>query len=186
MITVAELRERVLANASHETLLAGLRSAVVALWEAKTAGKWDYVASEQIVLRPDNGRVKSIWLPRRPVASVTTVEERGEGSSTWTTLETDDFVIANNSTGEIERINTFWAANLRVTYSGGYTATTCPGDIKEALIIQARYMLERYDGEKLTVRGQSFGKGAVSFLEAADMHPLFKSIAALHRRASYQ
>lgn len=185
MITVEELRERVSVNPESDHELSLLRDTVVSLWEDATGSLWDKTASDTVLIRANNSRQTSIWLPRRPVTALTTVEERAEGESTWTTLDSDSYFLTNDVLGEVERINRYWKTHVRVTYTAGYDETTAPADIRQALFIQARFMVERYEGEKLTVKGQSLGKGTATFLESADLHPLFRRVARMHRRASY-
>lgn len=182
MITVAELRAHSDINVDEDHELISLRAQVVALWETLTGGKWDLVAGEVLDYTPASNRENKLWLPRAPVASITSVEERYEDESTFTTLDSTSYILAVAAKGRVERLNSHWRPRVRVTYTGGYDETTCPADIRDALFVQARYMRERIDGEKLTVKGQSNRQGVATFLDDSWLHARFKRLAQFHRR----
>lgn len=185
MITIEELREHVRVNPEDDHELALIRSAVIGLWERLTGGLWDAKTGDIVTLRVSSTRQVSLWLPRRPITELTTVQERDVGETSWTTLETTAFFLTNENTGEVERIGRYWKQHVKITYSAGYDETTAPAEVRNALFLQARFMVERYDGEKLTVRGQNIGKGQVTFLESSDAHPHFKKLATNYRRPNY-
>ncbi len=182
MIPLSDLRERLELQPRDDQRLVGLRDAVVGLWEQETGRPWlrreDYVQT----IRPRD-YTRKIWLALRPVESVTKVEEILSGSD-WTELDSEGWLFVEPT---IEKLSSYFRRLVRVTYTGGVVAepedaeAKTPADIREALILQARYLVDRHSGENAILRSKAFEKGSTSFL-SADLHPLFKKTAQLHAR----
>lgn len=183
MITVAELRGRSELNTADDHELIAIRAEVVTLWETLTGGMWDRVVDDVFDYTPPNTRSRILWLPRAPVSSILTVEERYENESTFTALQSTSFILAVAKKGRVEKFNSSWRPRVRVTYTGGYDETTCPADIRDALFVQARYMRERIQGDKLTVKGSSNRQGVATFLDDSWLHARFKKLAQFYRRS---
>lgn len=75
---------------------------------------------------------------RHGIVSVSSVEERSAGSSTWSTLD-DDAYEMDEGAGMIERISGAWSSRVRVTY----VPADRTSDRKAALIDLCRLAIER-------------------------------------------
>lgn len=161
--------------------LQSLRDAVVAQFEELTGYLWNartgYVEILENTLR-DCADV--VWLSLSPVTTLTTVEEKARASgATWTALASTDYELIGahrltKLTGSFEDL-------VRVTYTGGYSDTTCPSAIANALLAQAKFLASRLDDQKIAISQQAFEAGSTTLL-SPDVHPLFASCVKTHWR----
>lgn len=179
MISVATLRRELNLGGDREELLELLRDTVVGLWESYTGALWDQ-RSGHVETRRVAEDTTLLQLSLRPVSSVTTVEEMDDDESDWTELEADEDFVSIGHT--LRRRGTAWSPNVRITYSGGYTESTAPAQVRAALVTQARFMAKRLSNEHVEISSQNFEGGSGVFLRP-DVHPLFALAAAPHRMA---
>lgn len=186
MIALKDLRDRLGLNPADDDRLKIIRDAVVALWEARTNRLWEFRTGHEQEFRLDElyERRGSLWLDLCPVTAVSLVEEWNDGDDVEE-LDADEFalirarrIIPLTSLS----VGPTWLQNVRVTYDGGYDDTDCPEDIREALAIQAQYVLHRHKGERSVLSGISGPGGSVQFMVSADIHPHFKAQVKLHAR----
>lgn len=184
MITLQTFRQGVGLSVGDEDDLKLLRATVIKLWESVTKRLWnsrtDYV--ESINIGGDTQTVQSLWLSLWPITSITSIEER-DADEDWATVDSDEYV--QQGRRQIVRKSAtnfrYWKHFVRVTYSGG--ATEVDEDIQLALIAQAKFMRTRLAKEQITLQSQNFEGGAGVMLRA-DLHPIFKTLAMLHKRKS--
>jgi len=82
---------------------------------------------------PENAQ-EVVHLRHWPIVSVTSVYEWQQSSATLLTATTD--YLTDNDAGLLWRVDTTWSPGLQevlVTYRAGYTETTCPEGLKQAL-----------------------------------------------------
>lgn len=179
MITAQELRGRLGVSLDDETTFESIRQGVIKLWEKMTARKWTYV-EEDVQSFACMGYVERVLhLSRRPVEEVLEVSGRLVGSKSWVVISEDNWLLDNPESGRLELLSVTVPQHYKVIYSGGYV--TAPDDIREVLILQARYLAERYAGDRLFVKGQTTKDGGATFLEDSTLHPAFRSLANTYR-----
>lgn len=177
MISLSKLRAELRLPVTDEEALADLRTAVIDQWEEATGRPWaareDYV---ETFCTPGDASV--LFLGLTPVTAMVKVEERDLDDSTWEELDATDYVADGH---RLERLGAYWARRVRVTYDGGYTETTCPGDIRAALAVQAKFMLARHANGMVAIKSNT-GEGGSGVYEDADVHPYFRRVAMGRRR----
>lgn len=180
MISYSRLRRELNHPMDRDDELAWIRSEVVQLWERATGRLWIRNATRvDDFLQTDEAGARTLLLRLWPVQSIATVQVKtSESDVDWTTLVSTDWRIEGRR--ELRRIQRYWECLVRVTYSGGYLDDEAPPDILRALVVQARFMRDRF-GAKLTVRSENFEGGGGVF-ETADMHPYFDATAQRYRR----
>lgn len=194
MIKITTLRSElgVLKGRANEDLLPRLRNAVIALWESRTSRQWSLRTGrtkEFRIIHPLSDR--TLHLDLYPVAAITSVEERfapQKSIGSWTrgidedyeVVDTDQYFVREDI-GTIERFNDNWKGLVKVTWDGGYADDTAPGDILEALILQAQFMVARWDPSKIAITSQGFESGSTSFI-TGDTHPQFKKLARYYMK----
>jgi len=179
MISLDRLREAgILKN------LPEIRAAIIGQWERLAGGRWAAETDTTEILEPLHERIRTLELPLGPVTSVTSVKERSFDDATdWADLA----ALAATSyrlDGEGRRLmkrGGFWRDEVELVYSGGYADDTAPGDILEALVLQARFMAERHAAGKIALAQQAAKDATTTYLRA-DYHPLFMETAKRHRR----
>lgn len=183
MITLSDLRARI--KTQDEDRLEELRSAVLALWDAKTGRKWQREEGIVELHRCTTMTRRFLVLERRPVEVVTKVEQT-LAASEWTELDVDDWFF--DGVGTVEKVNGYWYRLARVTYTAGFTAEPAdasqnltPADIKDALLTQALFLHERNNPEAVALRSNGLENSQTDYL-APDLHPHFKQAALIHRR----
>ena len=181
MISMLELRTRNQVSAAvGEDRLKALRDAAISLWETATDGLWTEALRVERVRVPR--RKRTIRLQARPLTALTQVRVRTSESADWTILVGDvDFERDDDATSALRRIGQEWEELVEVTYTGGYTDSTSPLIVREALAIQVAFMIERDDSSRVAVRDASILDSQTSYLRA-EMHPRFRSLARSHRR----
>jgi len=186
MITLTELRALVDWDPQKDGELDDVLAEVISDWEMLTGRPWQKQTGRVDEIRVEHHLDTLLWLPLTPVLAITTVEERSAGSGDYSTLTASSYHLTASS-GRLERLAGAWKPNVRVTYDGGYDATTCPSQIKRALALQARFLAARLASPNLIVKGKSVGGragggGEATFFERADFHPRFIKLAQNHRR----
>ena len=169
---------------SNSDVLRALRSQVLGQWEALAGGRWARVEGHVEVIEPLHERIHTIYLELGPVTALTTVKERhGIDATGWDDLaaaDLADYRLDGDGRRLIRRAG-FFATEIEVTYTGGYEDDGSPGDIVEALLLQARFLRERNSGGKIVMASQSVGDAMTTYLKA-DYHPAFREAAQRHRR----
>lgn len=185
MITIPEFRALLEWDPDKDAELKDVLTEVIADWEMLTGRPWQKQTGRVEEIRVEHHLDTFLWLALTPVLAVTKVEERVAGSADWSTLESTGYYL-KASTGRLERLGGAWRPFVRVTYDGGYDATTCPAQVKRALVLQARFLQARMSDANLIVRGKSVsgraGGSEATFLTREDFHPRFAKLAAQHRR----
>ena len=176
MITSSEVRSSVELNPAKDEVVTDLRLAVIALWERLTCLLWDARTDYVEIVTPNGTEDTMIWLQLQNPSIPTLIEELIDG--TWTTVASTDYYLIRT---RLTRKTGFWASHVRVTYSGGYSATTCPADIKRALIVQAGFMYQRLADDKLIIKAVSLNN-KTGLYEDADYHPYFRQTVAKYMR----
>ena len=182
LISIKQLRADLKSGPDDDADLAMLLSVATDQWEQETGRPWLKATGAVFEYIPVDDRQTKLWLPLTPVTAVTKVEWRKVTESTWTTLATDTYFLASTKFGRLERLKSNWEERVQVTYNGGYDETNTPDGVKHALITQIRFLRARLEEESIASRGKSVQGGSVTFLEKADLHPLFRSMAARWRR----
>lgn len=185
MIELADLRSRLDVPVADQARLSALRDAVVAQWEAATARPWQRAVDVVELHRCPTLRVRSVYLQRLPVESVSKVEEVLSGNE-WNELDAEAWWFDGRRV--VEKINSFWHRLVRVTYTGGVVATPAdetqfatPADIREALLVQAVFLSKRNDSTRIALRSEGLEKAQTSFI-TSESHPLFAAAVRQHRR----
>lgn len=178
MIRLKDLRKELRAVASAEDSLEGLRDAVVEQFEQMTGLLWNqrtgYVETSQIWPGQE-----VVFLSLRPVSSITSVEERRRSDTEYSELATSKYALDGHRLVRLDSL--FWDGIVKVTYSGGYTETTCPADVRLALLKQAAFLTARTGNDKIAVKSLS-RQGASGDLEVANYCPLFITTARSRAR----
>lgn len=178
MLSISDVRAALGSNPRLEEFLEQYRQSVIKLWERRTGRTWEYSASNTQVFQSLGTGVRSLWLPNRPVASITSVQQFED--SNWATLASTDYFLLDDS--RLDRIDgDLFEGVVKVTYAGGYTADNLPYDVKTALLTQIKFVAARFASDKIILKTEGFEGGASSF-ETADLHPYFKAQAAHYRR----
>jgi len=188
VITVEHLRAALKLAPKDDEKLESLISEVVDLWETSTGRLWAYRENHMQLLVPQTEQSHVLFLELWPVQSVSLVEENSQSSvGEWETLETSDYSVQNGNVLMKLKASSFegatgqwWDHAVRVTYTGGYTSATTPGDVRRALETQIRFMLSRFADDKIITKSQNF-EGGQGVFEDAYLHPMFKALA--RRRA---
>lgn len=180
MLKIEDLRKALELPPEKDLDLEVLRDEVIALWESVTGRLWngrDNHVEEFSLLKDDDS---IIWLNLWPITEVTKVEVRGITQSAFTELTDDQYVVGPEN--RLRRLNAFWLYNVKVTYKGGYDESTCPSEIRNVLLLQARFMKERHSNERIFAKGSSMQGGSTQFYEEAYLHPSFKRLATIMKR----
>lgn len=178
MLSASEVRAALGSNVNLEPQLESIRQGVIALWERRTGRKWKLASGQTQTFSALGAGVQSLWISNGPVSAVTKVEQLNDGA--WEELSSDSYVLVD--TTRIDRTDGLLFENVvRVTFTGGYDETTCPYDIKTAMLTQIKFMLARMSGDKVILRTEAFEGGASSF-ETADLHPYFRAQAQHYTR----
>ena len=187
LITDAQLRDALDLPASRDQEVSDMRDAVVALWEGATRRLWERRVGYVETFRP-RYNARTLILSLGPVESVATVETADADGSTFTALASTYYAAGGRSIRLLDGSGfSFWPGQVRVTYTGGFTAEPAsgqaetPADIRRVLETQARFMLKRTSDAMIATRSQNFEGGAGVF-EQADWHPIFAAVAKRHRR----
>lgn len=188
MITISKLRDRLKLPMEQDGTLKDILDALVARWEQETERLWARRASYVQRFRIDESkRISDLFLELWPIETITKVEEKTVAASTWTELSAEQYSLLDPNRNRLERIGSYWAPMVRVTYTGGYVAeptgqqVKTPADISEALLIQGEFALIRNGPSMLAKSSENFEGGAGVFLKP-DLHPTFAALAAAKRR----
>lgn len=182
MITVSELRKEVGLPPERDNELSALRLEVISLFEKMTLCLWNEREDHIETILPSGINDHSIWIELENVVhdDIEYVKEKSLSDSTFTTVTA--FKLLPGTRRLVKTDGSTWNEIVEVKYTGGYSSTTCPGDIKRALIIQARYQLERHAAEKLMVSGASVNGATATFHPKAFLHPYFDNICQQYKR----
>ncbi len=195
MIKTTTLRSElgVIKGRANEDTLPRLRNAVIALWESRTNRLWSARTGRTMEFRVTHPLTeRALFLDLYPVSAVTSVEQRfapqirqgswtsGASDDDWETVDADNYFLRED-TGQLERFNGHWDGLVRVTWDGGYADDEAPADIIESLILQAQFMVARWDPSKIAITSQGFEGGSTSFI-TGDVHPMFKKLSRHYRR----
>lgn len=73
----------------------------------------------------------------------------------------------------------------RITYTGGYSVDTCPDKLREAVLMQANFMVQRNqkEGGKLIARNEAFEAGSVWYHNPG-MHQQVKELLQGYKKAT--
>lgn len=180
MLKIEDLRRALQLPPDNDGELELIREEVVSLWESTTGRLWnireDHVEEFSLLKNDDS----IIWLNLWPIDAVSLVEVREITQSAYSELAADQYVIGPEN--RLRRLNNFWTPNVKVTYDGGYDEDTCPPDVRNVLLLQARFMKERHSNERIFAKGSSMQGGSTQFYEEAYLHPTFKRLASIMKR----
>lgn len=182
MITESTIREALQAKAEDDGIIVRLTGTVIAQFEKLACHKFVYKADDK-ELFTTKGRHTVLHTVRRPVISVSKVEQRGLSDSTWTDLDVSLYYVDG---ARIESLAGFFSMHTRVTLTAGYTdgagvgQIETPDDIKQALITQAQFLSTRMSGALVAQKQLVIGKASAA-LETADYHPLFVATAERYK-----
>lgn len=182
MISISRMRENIPALASKDAELEALRSAVEQQFEELTGFLWAertaYVAVLENSLRGEER--DTVWVPLAPVTALTLVEEkmRSPGAA-WSTVASTDYELVGQR--RLNKLTGDWADLVRVTLTGGYSDTTCPADLQNALLVQAKLLQARTSDTMIALSQQAVEKTSANLL-APDLHPLFAQAVRSRRR----
>jgi len=179
MISLSILRRELGLKPEDDELLIEIRQEVIDLWEEQTGRLWDIRTGYIEIVTPETVRTTKIWPSLRPISTITTIEERAARGSTWTTLDSSNYLVVRD---HIENISVPWGDRVRITYDGGYSDSTSPLDVRKALVLQAKFMQVRFSDGKIATKSEGFEGGSVGFLEDAFIHPFFRKLAHKKRR----
>ena len=191
MITVADIRARVNVSPDDEQQRVGpLVAAVNVKWEQETGRLWTARTSarRRIQLADWQMRARDLYLDLYPVTSLVLKHwDRGLVESDADTLvaDTDYELIA--STGTLIRLAcSGWRENVLAIVTGGTSAADAAlyGSqyhyIREALINQVIFWMNRFTPERVALSSQSGEMGQTNFLSGAD-HPMFVNASRQQR-----
>ncbi len=179
MISVGELRRELHLPPEEDDRLEALRQEVIDLWETETGRPWNERTGFVEILEPASRTTQDLFLDVEPVATVTEVKERSLTESAWTIVPATEYELI--APRRLHRFSGYWTGMVRVTYTGG--TTDAPADVKRALLLQARFLIDRMSDAKLITQSQNFEGGAGVFVPA-NLHPFFKSLAEAKRRSA--
>lgn len=184
MLDLRVLRDELRVDADDDRKVVRLRDAVVALFEGRTGRSWKRQVGRQETRIRHGASQTVLYLDVKPVESIQEIVERDYGGR-WSDPFAEQDYILDPQSGRLEKLSGRWDKHVRVTYSGGIdqTGSNTPADIREALLVQAKFMHERLASDKIAVRSVATGgrDGAVTFLENGPLHPLFREVAERHR-----
>ena len=178
MLSLTDLRAGLELDAKSDHDLPGIRAEVVAQWEALTCRRWDRVVGHVEEIESSVDTITTLFPEIRPVETLTSVEY-WDGSA-WAAYATTAYRLS--ATGTIERLGgEVWKRLVRITYTGGHADGSEPADVRQALIVQAKFLRGRLAPSEITLKSKAI-KDASSVYERATYHPLFAETAKRHRR----
>ena len=177
MLTAQMLRQQMDVEPSKAAELEMLARSTVRLLERKTGRLWERREGLVHRVRLDSVADKRFWVPLYPVETLSLADADG------TLVSANDFSV-DPAVGAVERSDSLatWSTRLlTATITGGYTAETCPEDVIQAMIVQARFSRARSAGPALVTKSQAFDKGSTSYLDP-ELHPTFVDVVRDYER----
>ena len=172
MLSLSDLRERLRLPPDQDAALGPIRDHVVGLFEAKTGAKWSFAEDHVETIFPDFERLQLLRVERRPLLTLTKVEEMDlEVGAAFEEQDLSGYLVIGDR--QIRKLSGFWRRAVRLTYDAGWTEQTCPAEVREALLLQARFQQDRHGDGLLAVSSQNFEGGGGVFLDA-EVHPVFR------------
>lgn len=180
ILNLVEVRSFVGTDPKDDAAIKLKINSVCSLWDRLTNRKW---ARDTItkIFEPEQ-RTIYFWSPLAPIETISLVE--------WDKTQTEDDAVAvdeadysvNVETGEVRRLrDEFWLPFVKATVLGGYTVTTLPADVKEALMLQIKFSMARNSSDKLIWKSISGAKSTASLIDS-EYHPEFKALSRRLRR----
>ena len=179
MITASDVRSRFEYSSQKEATITGLIPSVIELFETLTGIKWTSVSGQVDVIE-NLLQTDSLYLDRAIVSSVSLVEVSDDGSS-WSTVADTAYALLPRR--RLIKLSGEWDRFIRVTYSGGYTTTTCPESVKAAIAVQVFFTFKRLSDNHISVSSQNFEGGSGVLLQP-DLHPVFRMAVQSNRVVS--
>jgi hypothetical protein len=183
MITTAELKQYVKLDPNDDRVKAqSVIDSVVDMFESMTRRLWVYREAYAQTTRVDDHDLY-FWLDLFPVMSLSLTEwSPRSGQSSAVVIDADDYYL-KAATGRVERLrHGRWLGFIQATITGGYTPTTAPPRIKQALIAQVSFVMKRLSQNTIDVSSLAFEKGSTTML-TPDLHPLFREVADQESRS---
>lgn len=181
LVSIAEVRLALEWGASRDPEIATLIAEVEAQFEQDTNRFWTQRVDEFLALEA----ATNAFIPVRPLAAVAikpssfrpATFEEADGS------ELAGTAFSFSPTGELALPQvTGWFA---VKYSGGYTAETCPRNIKAAIKSQIKFLIQTDDAKTSGVSYRSIAGGASSSFHKSPRSPLYRSTVEAKRRYAF-
>jgi hypothetical protein len=144
LLTLQEVQEWLPQASGNERLLQQAidRAEARAARFCNRKGTFDSAARDHYFTVPQGVRV--IQLPSYPVTAVTTVTENAQETTTSEVASTG--YILDADAGLLYRDGTSWATGfeqVRVQYTAGYSASTLPDDLRDAMLDLVGWLLDR-------------------------------------------
>lgn len=177
MISLLKLRSRIPVATDQAILVEEIRESVMDQFESLSGWIWREYTDEVVVLEPDTERSLTLCIPYKNITTLTTVRTRSLGNATWTTLPVTSYDSAELN--RLVRIGQTWEELIELTITGGYAAA--PEDIQEALITQAKFQLDRFSDEKISINSQGSKGGSAQYIDSPH-HPHFLRVVDYYRR----
>lgn len=179
MITISDLRKALLpSQLDGEGDLSALRSRVIADFESRTGVRWNAGTDEEKVFEilPDRN-VEPLRLHFMNISSLALSgwelsEEEADAE------EIDDFyTIIVRRSGLIVKTKSWWPRFVKCSFDFGYSTLPAEfADVRDALLLQCRYIVARHTSDKLVVSGQGMEGGSATYYMDADLHPVYKAV----------
>lgn len=182
ILTVSELREVLQPRPADDHLLEPLRNHVVALWERETAFGWTAVDGVEYVVEVAPSQ-PTIAMPYVRVRGVSKVEVRSAvEAADFEEIDASGFLLI--APRSLRRLGSVagWSGLVRVTADVGIPGEDVPADVKQAIITQIRFLIERNRSDAIALSSKGSSElGTIAYL-TADLHPLFARAAAARAR----
>lgn len=178
MISVAQMQAFLEYGPDKVPMLTALRDEVIALFEKLSNGLWNARADHvQDELAECQSRV--FWLRLLPVTAITSVETKAIGEATWNLEDPTAYELVRGR--ELRIASGYWPELVRVTYDGGYDDTTCPADIRRAILLQMQFTETRNKAGRGIMTQEAVESGSTTYAPA-DLHETFRLAVRAHRR----
>jgi len=161
--------------------LDALQQEIIDLFERCTCRLWDYRIDHEEVFFLENDNWDTLFLELWPINSITKIEEWDGVKYVEVEDDSSDYEIYRPN--RVKRFDRPWKRRVKITYTGGYSSENLPEDVRRALLIQAKFMIDRNSAEKFILRSQSDQGGSTTYL-APDLHPYFRTIVKKRKRVA--
>ena len=167
----------------YDYILSTLITSVSKRFESYCNRIWDNNSGNDVTeYFSGDGSTDFVIVKRVPIASITTLHDDPDRE-----YNSDDLIAAADYTyyadeGRIQLDGIRFLKglnNVKVTYKGGYTVATVPGDLKLACILQTTFVFKMRD--KLGISSISSQAGSVSMYSPVELLPEVKQTLDLYK-----
>lgn len=186
MIEAEDIRPHVDLGAGREGELTAIAAAVVGLWERRVRRLWARRVAYEFHAELDHLDDQYVWLPLYPVEALQVWSwppgEAYGGAGTQLVDPASYRVVSQR--GRVERLATMptWLGyDVRMLITGGYTRVTSPPEVRDAMVVQAKFSVSRNAKNVVHMSSQGFQQSTTSFLDPT-LHPQLDAVAGAYER----